>query len=349
MNRRSDGSIDLVEALRPLFNGSRETDWTLEVVDGTLSIHDPSLAEPIRAEAFQITLRRPAAPEKISWDAELSGAGHRKLMINGAFDRWDDRADGKHGLVANARADRWPLAIRIGDATAKTELSGSVDASRSAGKWVHLGEVKTGSLDMSSPSLTKGTFSLEETRSRWSVAESDAGWAVRSFDIQTPVGTLAASGSLPPKGKTRFDATGRLDLPLLLRRWPGGSPLKEKIVLDRGVASLSLGATSDAKGRIWMGDIRLSDLAAHAGESPISMEAPIALSARVQETKDSFVVESASLDTSFLHVGCEGEIDSHGVEIKGHVDLAALRAQVEKAGCSQLGVRASRGRARSTA
>ena len=74
VERRADGTVDLVDTLRPILSRNPRTDLKIRVTRGSLRFRDGGLHEPLTADPFDATLEIPPAPRPVIWHARLARA-----------------------------------------------------------------------------------------------------------------------------------------------------------------------------------------------------------------------------------------------------------------------------------
>ncbi|MDB5351066.1 MAG: hypothetical protein JWN86_2313 [Planctomycetota bacterium] len=332
IERADDGSIDLVEALRPILDGPPPAELTIEIAEGSLRVRSPGLAEPIEASSFDLMIRRPAAPGRVTWDGALRDEDGRSLVITGSYDRWDQAPAGKNGLTIEFLASKWPLHVTVQGVSIRVGLDGRFGAKRETvigtdARWSTDGKARLLALEMSGEALSGDRLRLDELAGSWSLNRTDRGWAIAGLDLRSPVGSLLASGTIPGDSVISNRIVGTLDLAALATQLPRTLRLKEGLRLDRGTAELSIDVEPRPDQRLWSATAGIHDVAAHLGETKIIMRDPFKLSAKVFEREGSLTVESVAVESAFLNAEGRGNLDS-GVRLAGKLDLAALTGQV---------------------
>src|SRR5207253_4071085 len=71
IEHRGDGSIDLIEALRPILRPNKATDLTIQVTGDSLQFRSPYLSQPIQTGRAELTIRIPPAPDALAWHLHL--------------------------------------------------------------------------------------------------------------------------------------------------------------------------------------------------------------------------------------------------------------------------------------
>ena len=90
----ADGTIDLVEAIKPLISKDPQVDVSVRLTQGSVRFRSPGLPRPIVAERADFTLHVAAAPAPLTWELQLASrknaaaaartagvvaSGHRRL------------------------------------------------------------------------------------------------------------------------------------------------------------------------------------------------------------------------------------------------------------------------------
>ena len=313
IDRKADGSIDLVDALRPILTGKPETSFRL-VIEGGLRLATPELAEPLASDRFAIVIDRPAAPGEVSWTMTLDHPD-KSLAVSGSYARWDGRPKGENNLDLDIQPRQWPLQIRVGGDMVPVVLDGDVKLARDDGRWSSRGKAK------SIKARVKGD---EVTASgQWSVSRDASGWRIEDLKADLPFGHVEGSGSTSAAASEPIDVRGRIDLPALIRTLPGTIRLREGTTLDRGEAVVQIAAKEGQ----WVGRVQVGDLSGHAGETLVTLREPATVIARATESNGAFTLDSLAIDSAFLKAEGSGDLD-HGVKAAGSFDLGELGRQV---------------------
>ena len=128
IERAPDGSVDLHEALRPILKPNPQFALTIKIEKAAFQFRTTGLAEPIRAEAADITLKVPPAPDAITWNVDLKrqqgGLATRRLEVEGSLDRWRVPPGQLPDLDLSIRGQRWPIDLNIADLLCSSKYDG---------------------------------------------------------------------------------------------------------------------------------------------------------------------------------------------------------------------------------
>ena len=352
VERRADGSIDLMDALAGLTGSgtppstapapapaaakhapaSSRPDLTVKVVAGTLRVRAPELPDSFSARRVDLTVHQPSGPGPLTWQAVLTGPAEgddAKLELSGHY---DDRATGPAGadLAATLSGKNWPCSVNAGGVAAKGRFDGKIEAKRDKGLWALSGNPTVLGLDASGPALGGDRLLLERLTAVCDVTQSEGSWYVKRLDLGSPVATVKASGTLAetarPGASARLDA--QLDLAALAKQVPHALRLREGLTLSRGEATLAIELRdgNPAEGRRLAVDAKLSDLVALDKGREIAVRDPATLVARVVRKEKGVRVDQLMLKTGFLNAAGSGDLDK-GVTLGATIDLARLEAQ----------------------
>ena len=325
LERRSDGSVDIVETLRPILKGQPETDFTLHLIEGSLRLSAPVLNAPIEAKRFNLTMRRPSAPEPISWSATLDHPQKGSLKITGHLDRWDGHPEDKNGLEIAVHVDHWPISAGSDALSINADVVGPFLASRKDGLWRIVATAESLAIEASGSSL-HGDRLVDTIKGDVSLVESSQGWSMNTLDLSSSLAALKASGPIPSETDARIE--GWIDLVALSKTMPHALSLREGMSLDRGRAELVIAATKQDSIRKWTAEARLADLAGHVDSTQVTLREPASVSLIAIETQGALAFDRLTIRSAFLTADGTGDLDQ-GVKISGNLDLAALQRQAE--------------------
>ena len=326
IERRDDGTIDLVEAIRPILNGTPATDWTLKMAGASLRIRDPHLATPVAAETLDLEIRRPAAPGKITWAVALKNHQGHSLDVSGHLDRWDGRAPGDNGLAVLVKADSWDVPIRSGSVVTAATLSGTLDARRPEGSWEVAGDLDASRLDLSGLPGTEGAWRLGELRSRWSARESASGWTLANLQVNSRLGAFRADRPFPPPEGETSAIVGSIDLPAFLATLPFAA---SHPTIDRGRAELTIRARSEKTRQVVTIEAHVRELIARTDEATTHLKQPATLAVTLVRDARGVDLRDVALDSAFAKAKGSGDLDA-GIAVAGTLDLAPLREQASE-------------------
>ncbi len=330
VERAPAGTINLAEALRSVIaTPDPRRDLVVRVGGGTLRYRDPALAEPITADALDLTLRVPAAPSPLSWDLKL-GRGGAGLEVHGEFDHHRSRGGGpgQPDLLVAVLGRDWPIVARLAGVEVGGRLDGGLDFDRKRGLWKLGGDARLLGFRAHGPGLAGDALAFDRVEAGWDLAEADGGWSIRRLGLTCPVGEIRAEGGLAgPDGLGRQRLHGRVDLASLARQLPHALRLRDGLTVERGSARLEVAALRESGRSTYDIEANLSDLAARDGDRSIGLRDPATFSARLVRAGADSRVERLAVKTSFLDASARGRLDQ-GVKLAATVDLGGLRRQL---------------------
>lgn len=348
VERRPDGSIDLIEALSPSKPAdapvsaaspkrasARPLDVTLKVARGSLVLKTPELAEPIRADEMAMEVRYPAAPgKKLTWRIRLAkppgGATSDTLGIDGEYDH---RGASDPDLSLHVKGDGrgWPIAVAGSGVVVKARLVGSLTAARGSGAWETSGDAKLLGLDANGPALSGDRLAFDSCAAVWDVAQSGGAWSLKNLGIVSPVGTLSGRASVAADGGSIPEARveGRIDLAALARQLPHALRLREGLTLEHGSARVVVEVKSSAGAETGTLEANVSDLVARDPSHAFTLRDPAAISAQVTRTASGVSIKALNVKTAFLDLTGSGDMDK-GVRLNGTIDLGGVQSQFKE-------------------
>jgi len=337
VERRADGSIDLLEALgmgtKP--DGSAPTTAAaptpagpgpkvaVVIEDGTLRLASPELVGPIVADSLAGTATlAPGRPIEVA--ATLGDAG-RSLDLGATVARDSSTGD----LAVTVAGKGWPIHVLKGGAEVRCRFDGRLEASRKGGTWSAGGDATLGDFRAEGPALAGDRLLLGRVARACDLGpEVGGGWSVRRFDLACPVATVKASGGFPSVAGQPTRLRGEVDLAALAKMVPRAMKLRDGLAIERGKATIRLDlAARDGSDRLELA-ATIADLVAVEGGRRFALrEAPV-LVASAGRSKGKVTVEKAEVRAAGVDVTGGGDLDS-GVTLKGTVDLTALRDQLD--------------------
>ena len=347
IERRADGSIDLVDALmRPGRAAVRKLkaataskpagpgpEVTLRVVRGRLKLNSPELAEPLMAGRLELEVRLPAAAGQVlSWRVRLAeppaGTAAETLGIDGSFDH---RAASGADLSLLVKSERWPLALAGAAAgaefAARTRLDGQFRLERKAGRWAATGDARLLDLDATGPALAGDRLRLDSVAAAWDLEQSADAWNLRLARVKSPVGDLygrAESGAGSRGPSARFEAS--LDIAALAKQVPHAIRIRDGLTLEHGSARVTAHLASEGEVRKVALDASLSDLSARDKTHAFTLRDPASVSARGIRTPTGFSVQTLAIKAAAVDLEGSGDLE-HGLTFSGTLDLGAVQAQ----------------------
>jgi translocation and assembly module TamB len=343
IERRGDGSIDLVDALvppgpspaaktAPAQPAGPGPDVTLRVVGGTITLRSPELAAPLVAGRMDLEARVPAAGEPLGWRIRLAepkgGTGGETLGIDGTFDH---RAASDPDLSLLVKGQSWPLTLAgaaVGaDVAAYARFDGQLRIERKSARWAATGDARLLDLDATGPALACDRLRLDQVAAAWDLEQTPTAWTVRQVKLKSPVGDLFGRGEAGSGGRgptARLEAT--VDLAALSRQVPHALRLREGLALDRGTARITADLASEGAVQKATIDAWLSDLVARDKTHSFTLRDPASLSARATRTATAFSVQTLTVKATAVDLKGAGDLE-HGLTFSGAVDLAGIQAQ----------------------
>jgi translocation and assembly module TamB len=101
---------------------------------------------------------------------------------------------------------------------------------------------------------------LDRVGASWDLAQAAGAWTVRRLEVDSALGSLASSGTLPVPAGTPARIEGRLDLAALARQLPHALRLPEAPTLLRGAAGVRIDLRDEGGRVAWDVAARVSDL-----------------------------------------------------------------------------------------
>jgi translocation and assembly module TamB len=350
VERRADGSIDLVDALvpprpadapapesvavGPKAEAAATPDVTLRIARGKLRLATPELAEPLVADGFDMDVVLPAAADKkLSWRIRLTqppgGNGTESLGIDGELDH---HATGDADLSLTVKGSGWPLAVAASGVAARARLDGSMRAERASGSWASASnDLVLRALDASGPALNGDRLAFDRLGAVWDVSQSQGAWKVKTLGVTSPVGTLTGTGAVASGGGSAPEARveARIDLAALAQRLPRTLHLRDGLTLEHGSARLLLKIESQADRQAATLDASVSDLAARDATHAFTLRDPAAVTLKASRSKEKMRLDALTVKTTFLDLTGSGD-PTQGIVVHGAIDLAGLEAQFKE-------------------
>ena len=348
IERRADGSIDLIDALIPPKTSALPAPSpkasipmapiavTLRVVRGALTLKSPELVEPLKAEAFDMEVVLPADPKKsLSLKLRLAkppgGDASETLGIDGLYDL---NAADNPDLKLAMKGTRWPLVVTSSGVTAKGKFDGIMMVTKASGNWSSSGDARLVDFDATGPSLSGDRLVFDTVGGAWHLEQTAGHWTINRLGLTSPVATLSASGSLSTKGTLATpDAhlEAKIDLAALAKQAPHALHLREGLSLERGTAKIVAVAAMDESKKSQSLSLvaNISELAATdtKASKKITLQSPAVIDAKASREGDVVRLDNLEVKAAFLDLKGSGDL-VHGVKLAGTVDLAGLENQL---------------------
>jgi translocation and assembly module TamB len=344
IERRADGSIDLIDALVHPGHAAGEPpkattepktgpDLTLRLMRGRLKLVSPELAEPLVAARMELEARLPAAADEVlSWRVRLAeppgGTPRETLGLDGSCDH---HAATSRDLSLVLKGERWPLALAgaaVGaDVAARARFDGLLRLDHKAGRWAATGDARLLDLDASGPALSGDRLRFDTVAASWDLEQTADAWSVRLVKVKCPVADLfgrgeAGSGHRGPSA--RLEAN--VDLAALARQAPHVLRIRDGLTLERGSARVTADLSTEGETSKVALDAWLSDLSARDKTHAFTLRDPAALSAHGTRTTTGVSVQTLTLKAAAGDLKGGGDLQ-RGLTCSGSLDLAALQAQ----------------------
>ena len=339
VERRADGSIDLLDALAsvrtpdapstapappPVGPAAEPAPSTMAVkvvvMGGTLKLASPELVEPLMASELDASVTiAPGKPMELSADLGESG---RSLAIRSTM---DSGASGAR--VFSVVGKDWPIHVRQSGVEAKGRFAGELEAREDQGLWSAKGDAALGQFEALGPALKGDRMGFDRVSLACQVKQTAAGWSIGKLDFTCPVASLQGAGTIPAADGTPTEVRGRVDLAAMAKMLPNAMSLRDGLTLDQGSVTLKLDVTSD-KG-VDRADLvaGLDDFAATEAGRAVRLRKPVYLAARANRTAKKVTVESMEVKAAGVDVTGSGDLEA-GVKLAGTVDLVTLTAQL---------------------
>ena len=333
VERRADGTIDLVESLGPLIDPKDDenkpsdprTSATLVVIDGTLRLRSPELAEPLVAESLAATVRAPAVPDPLSVAIQLGRPTGERLDLKGTYDHHAP-SGAPMDLTLDLTGSRWPLAVAMAGVEARGRFDGKAGIRIDKAGLSASGEAQMLDLDASGPTLAGDRLRLDQIGGTWDVAQGAQGWTIRDLDIQSRLGTIAGKGDAQlAAGPMHLE--GRLDLAALARELPDLLHIRDGLVVERGEARFDVDLAPATGGQRLTARARVADLLASDAGHTVKLAEPATLDVDLTRSGQDIRVDRLELRAASQVATGSGDLAS-GIKLQATIDLAALQAQL---------------------
>jgi translocation and assembly module TamB len=335
IERSTDGTVDLLEALKPILKDKPERTIQVRISDATLRFRQEGLADPFYADKAEIALDLARYPEPITWDLKLARtdepSGPGTMNIEGHLDA--KAVDGPPRNAALAvKGDNWPWRFTLPDLHASGLFTGSLAAQLDDGAVKTEGDAAVLNLAVGGDKLSGDELRQDKIQLGWKVEGRDGSYKADRFTLDAPVATLAADGVFPPAADQQAKVEGRVDLAALAGQLRRTLRLQDDLKLDKGAVEILAEAkarsdeeakTRGAGQRINV-TAKLAELAATKGGRAITWNDPATLVARLDRSADSLSLDQLDVQTPFLTASGQGDVD-RGIDVNATFDLAAVR------------------------
>lgn len=148
VERRADGSVDIMDAIHPIQN---TRSLTIKIDHGTLNIRAAQLPRPIVAPRFDLTIEIQKYPGAIRLTdmflAESNEIDAPYLRLQGNLSRELIAFDAPPDLNLNVQAERWPIAIKTTGGEKSCVVRGDGAVERQRGNWRSMAKIALIKLD----------------------------------------------------------------------------------------------------------------------------------------------------------------------------------------------------------
>jgi translocation and assembly module TamB len=326
LERRSDGSIDLLEAIRPRAHESEGTPkssggpppaFTLIFQNSSVRISDPGLADPFEASEVDATVKVEAG-RPVDLVATLADGAH-KLDVR--------MTGGPVALEGSVVAKDWPVAMRHLGTRVRGRLDGSLTARERDGLWDVRTQAGLSSIVVDGPALAGDRPSLDFVRVNGAIAQTSAGWDIKQFEITSPVGSIRAGGTVPARSSAVTQLEGSIDLAALAKLAPRALRLRDGLRIDRGRVRVH-GELVRREGVEHLTAVaEVADLGANEDGREIVLRDPARVEAHALRTAETIKVESLTVRAAGLSATAQGDLDQ-GVKLTGKIDLREAQAEL---------------------
>ena len=330
IERFADGTVDLLETLKPVIEEYPRTRLVIRIVHGRLRFRDPAFPEPVMADHADVMLDLGRDSQPITWNIRLArdeqGGEPRRLEIDGVYSRAKVEPTGNHDLSLSLRGTRWPWTLASSVIQSRGNLSGSLDALRQSGRLRLTGDATITDLVAIGDLLASDTIHLDSTHARWQLEGGAGGWTIDQLELTSPIGTLQGQGSIPSTPRRGASFEGSVDLAALARQLPATLHLRDDLRVERGSARLRAELQADQTGlkEAWNVTGKVSDLVARQGQKRLALPEPATLNAKLHREGTATTLERLEVRTSFLTATGQGDLDS-GIALAATFDLGAFR------------------------
>ena len=343
IERKADGSIDLVSALVPP-NPKRKPsaekvdaapsagpgiDLTLRINGGTLKLASPELADPIVADSLNMEVVVPsAANAPLTWKIRLAkpknGDEDATLGIDGSY---EFQASADPALELAVHGKRWPFSGLVSGLAASGKLDGAIEVDQKGTALKTAGDARILSLHAAGTALNGDTLAIDTIGGSWELGQTTAGWAIRHIDLKAPFANLQGTGDVVAGNAIpNVHIAGSVDLALLAKQIPKTLRIRDGLTLEKGAANLNLDLHSDNGTQTASLDAGISELSAKNGEKAFHLKDAATINFKGNRNPTGFALEALRVKTAFLDISAQGDLVK-GLSLNGHVDLGAIEAQ----------------------
>lgn len=326
VERRADGSIDLLEALGKALDSSdhdktRGKQPAIDVVlkRSSIRIQSPELESPMVASEVDATAR-------VSSDGPIAFAG--KLVEDGRSLEIDGQYEADPGrLSLKVQGREWPVAVRRFGVIVRGRLSGDLRAGETDGGWSAEGDLQLNGFEADGPALAGDHPKLDRLAVQWTLHQKGDAWSLDRLAIRSPVANLDGGGVWPVGTDSPAQLSGSIDLAAIARLAPRALRIRDGLQIQSG--QLKLSARAERRGEADHLELTadVADFQAADGNDRIALREPASLRAIVDRTGEKVRVDDLTLHASGLDAKASGDLDT-GVSLKGTIDLKRVEDQL---------------------
>ncbi len=349
---RDDGSNleDLLAEYlaEPADPDSQGVQLKLTIVDGTVTVHDVSVARQWQLDKLSLNVELPgnesqptlvdAAVTLVEPDRSVPLAA-RVVIPPATADTSTDTADTPSSGQLALKTDAMPLAIfrpllaRFIDGT---RLDGrlSADVTLNFGDTVSgQGQVTASGLELTTPALGNDRVHLDALQLTGAAAQQGDLVELRNVQLLCDVGQLTASGRLNLAEDLAGDWTaalrqavnvnGRLDLAHVAQMLPETLHIREGLNVTSAQLTLELASQpnpDDPQHMQWQGHLTTSDVVATHQGTQIAWQQPINLTLTAHDAATGPVVDDLKCNSNFLKLHAAGTLDNLAASLNFSLD-----------------------------
>ncbi|MBX3412353.1 MAG: DUF748 domain-containing protein [Pirellulales bacterium] len=322
----------------------------LEIIDGTILLHDEVAARTWKIAQWGLTLEAPdpaSAPLKAKSSALVEGDVQTGRVQAELSVPWSIVAGTPNTSPAEITLQTENLPAAISDALARrfapgTRTSGTINVAlqtsyapaddKSAARTSVRGRMVADQLALATPALGHDRLQLarlevpcqldwngDQLRVDQLAAACDLGQASFQGTVDTARGLMASLTSQP------YSVDAQVDLARLAKALPETVRLRQDTQISSGVVQLQLQSTPGAEGLTWNGHLVTTNVVAMAQGRQITWDQPIEVTLAAHETPQGFVVDDLFCQSEFLELQGSGASDF--VTASASFDLDKLAAE----------------------
>lgn len=333
--RLPDGTIDLIETLRPLFKRDPRTRLHIEIPDGRLRFRSPELNEPIVAERVQFALEKAPIPQPIAFTARLENGEPRAprdvLAVEGEVNPWIANATRSADLNIRVTQSDWPWSATIGGISARGRLQGKATLAHEENLWTSTGNLAVVQLEATGAPLNGDTFQLDRLIALWDITQQPNEWRIRACDVSSSIVSLTGvSGEKTADGRSNgLQLTGQLNLAELASRLPRTLRIRDGVTIEKGAAELVVSLQTPETGAFVDVSAKVTELSVRDQNRSVVLREPATLTARLRRPTDLVELERLTATTPYLNAEARGN-PATGVTLKADLDFAGLQQQLRE-------------------